>query len=242
MPSYFQEAPIGQIIRFVTKNKAFRYPEEDPSFKIPWEEVEATEKQAQIETPVTAANQDTSSSENTPNHTPGADEKSDPIDQPIRDPERGLSTIPTQGSSAARVFTNATSRTKSREQTRQYTSERFEIEQQETVERRQSSVIVPQKTADGVTLVDWYTTDDPANPQNWNSWYKAFVTFQIFLYTFGVYASSAIYTPATEQVMEKFGVSISEASLGLSMYVLGYGFGPMVSDSQSQPAHIITVL
>ena len=29
--------------------------------------------------------------------------------------------------------------------------------------------------------------------------------------------------------MEKFGVGQSKASLGLSMYVLGYGFGPMVS-------------
>ena len=86
-----------------------------------------------------------------------------------KDPEQGFNTIPTQAS-AAQVFTNATIGAKSREQTKQYTAQRFEVEQQETLERRQSSVIIPQKTADGIILVDWYTTNGPANPQNWNSW------------------------------------------------------------------------
>jgi DHA1 family multidrug resistance protein-like MFS transporter len=67
------------------------------------------------------------------------------------------------------------------------------------------------------------------NPQNWNSWKKAWVALIIFLYTFAVYMASAIYTSAEPMVMEKFGVGQAKASLGLSMYVLGYGFGPMVS-------------
>lgn len=53
------------------------------------------------------------------------------------------------------------------------------------------------------------------------------MTFQIFAYTFVVYCASAIYTPAEPQVMEKFGVGQAKASLGLSMYVIGYGIGPM---------------
>ncbi len=228
MSSYFQETAIGQIARFVTGNKVFHYPEEEPDFQIPWEQVQATEKMDEIKSPAQLGNSDSSSSDDTPQHTPAVDEKSDSIARPNDDPEQGLNTIPTQAS-AARIFTNATARIKSREQTRQYTAERFAVEQQETLERHQSSVIVPQKTAGGITLVDWYTTDDPANPQNWSSWYKTFVTFIIFMYTFGVYASSAIYTPATEQVMSKFGVSIAQASLGLSLYVIGYGVGPLVS-------------
>ena len=237
MSYYLQETVIGQIARYLTGNRVFRYSEEQPNFKIPWEQVQAAEKEAEIAALAGPGNGDSSSPDNTPHHTPAADEKADPIARPDEDPERGLNTIPTQAS-AARVFTNATTRTKSREQTRQYTAERFEVEQQETLERRQSSVIIPQKTADGIILVDWYTTDDPANPQNWNSWYKAFVTFIIFLYTFGVYASSAIYTPATEQVMAKFGVSISKASLGLSLYVIGYGVGPLVRLASS-PTQLI---
>jgi MFS transporter, DHA1 family, multidrug resistance protein len=224
MSSYLQETIAGQLLRYATGNRVFRYPEEIAGFEIPWENVEASEKQAEMA--------DDASADRSNSVTPAADEKSDPIDRPVSraDPEAGLSTIPTQATSAVRGgATPVLTRTKSREQTRQYTRERFEIEQQEAVERQQSSIIVPQKTADGVTLVDWYTTDDPANPQNWGSWYKAFVVFQISAYTFGVYACSAIYTPAQPEVMQRFGLTQAEGSLLLSIYVLGYGFGPMVS-------------
>ena len=234
MASYLQETSTGQIIRFLTRKRVFRYPEEDPNFKIPWEQVQVTEKEAEIEAQAPATNGQSSSSDSSPRQTPAADEKLDPISQRNQPSERGLSTIQTQSSSvAARDFGLVTTRTKTREQTAQYTTERFDIEQQEAIERKQSSVIAPQKTADGITLVDWYTTDDPANPQNWNSWYKAFVTLQIFLYTFGVYAASAIYAPAEGDVMKKFGVGQSKASLGLSMYVIGYGVGPLVRHSNS---------
>ena len=56
--------------------------------------------------------------------------------------------------------TSTISRTKSREQTLPYSAERFQTELQEEAERQQSAIIVPQKTSDGITLVDWYTTDE----------------------------------------------------------------------------------
>jgi MFS transporter, DHA1 family, multidrug resistance protein len=224
MSSYLQETIAGQLLRYATGNRVFRYPEEIPGFEIPWENVEASEKQAELA--------DDASADRNNSVTPTAEEKTDPVDRPVTrtDIEGGLSTIPTQATSGInRGTTPVLTRTKSREQTRQYSRERFEVERQESIERQQSSIIVPQKTADGIVLVDWYTTDDPANPQNWNSWYKAFVVFQISIYTFGVYACSAIYTPAQPEVMQRFGLTQSEGSLLLSIYVLGYGFGPMVS-------------
>jgi DHA1 family multidrug resistance protein-like MFS transporter len=42
------------------------------------------------------------------------------------------------------------------------------------------------------------------------------------MYTFAVYAGSAIYTSSEPGVMEKFGVGQSKASLGLSMYVINF--------------------
>ena len=101
-------------------------------------------------------------------------------------------------------------------------------EEREAVERQESRVILPQKTEDGIILVDWYTTDDPENPQNWQFSKKAWVTFVLWVYTFVVYCASAIYTPSEFGVMEEFVVGIPKAALGLSMYVLGYGFGPML--------------
>ena len=125
-------------------------------------------------------------------------------------------------------------RTKTREQTAPYTEERFQIEREETLQSAKSKPIVPEKTADGITLVDWYRTDDPANPQNWSSAKKAFVGLQIFLYTFVVYCGSAIYVSSEGGVMERFNVGQSKASLGLSLYVIGYGLGPLLFSPLSE--------
>ena len=70
-------------------------------------------------------------------------------------------------------------------------------------------------------LVSWYGPDDPANPQNWSTASKIYVTGVICLYTFTVYLGSAIYTPSIPGVMEQFGVSYAAASLGLSLFVFG---------------------
>lgn len=90
-----------------------------------------------------------------------------------------------------------------------------------TLKRGPTRPISPERTSDGVILVDWYTTDDPANPQNWSFGRKNFVSLQICLYTFAVYLGSAIYTPSEPYVIEVFGVSATAASLGLALYVLG---------------------
>lgn len=203
MSDLLREAALGQVIRYFTRNKALRYPEEDPNFKIPWEEVALEEKEKAIET------------------------ESEPVTPPAanHDPELAgmthtisLAMIPTSASSGR--LQSVASRIMSREQTLPYSAERFQVEQEEDGMRAVSTIIQPQKTSDGVTLVDWYTTDDPANPQNWGSGKKAYVGFLIFVYTFAVYAGSAIYTSSEPGVMEKFGVGQSKASLGLSLYVL----------------------
>ena len=106
-----------------------------------------------------------------------------------------------------------------------------DVEQQNPIEQQQSRVLQPQKTPEGIILIDWYTSDDKANPQNWSSKKKATAALIINLYTFGVYSCSSIITPAHGEIMERFNVSYAEASLGLSMYVIGYGIGPLVSTS-----------
>ena len=73
-----------------------------------------------------------------------------------------------------------------------------------------------------------------ANPQNWSQKKKAFVALQIDLYTFAVYAGSAIYVSSELQVMARFGVADFKASLGLALYVLGYGIGPLLWSPMSE--------
>lgn len=97
--------------------------------------------------------------------------------------------------------------------------------------------------------VKWYGQSDPENPQNWSSGKKFTVTFIICIYTFAVYTSSAIYTNSLPGIMEEFSVGQIEATLGLSLYVLGYGVGPLLFSPLSEipaigrnPVYIVTML
>ncbi|GAA6064616.1 hypothetical protein JCM10212_006570 [Sporobolomyces blumeae] len=77
-------------------------------------------------------------------------------------------------------------------------------------------------------LVDWNGDDDPENPQNWTLKKKLFVGGEIAILTASVYMGSAIYTPGEQSVMADFGVSQTASILGLSLFIVGYGIGPML--------------
>ncbi|KAK4053182.1 GTPase-activating protein [Microbotryomycetes sp. JL201] len=77
-------------------------------------------------------------------------------------------------------------------------------------------------------IVDWYGPDDPENPMNWSAGRKSFVTGCLCLMTTSVYAGSSIYTPGLMGAMQDLGVGQVPASLGLSLFVIGYAIGPLV--------------
>lgn len=93
-------------------------------------------------------------------------------------------------------------------------------------ERAQITTSNNQGTPDKNT-VDWYSPSDPENPQNWSTPKKCFTFGQICILTFTVYIGSAIITPAEPTFVSIYGVSGQVSSLVLSMYVLGYGTGPL---------------
>ncbi|KAL1894056.1 hypothetical protein Sste5346_006198 [Sporothrix stenoceras] len=147
--------------------------------------------------------------------------------------------------------------TRSREETMPYTQERLEVDELHETQRTQSLAVVPQliRTTTGgneyqtAIVVDWYTTDDPANPQNWSTRRRSIVAFIIWLYTFVVYMSSAIYLNSEAGVMETFNVDTTNAALGLSLFVLGYGVGPLLFSPLSEipsigrnPVYAITMI
>lgn len=72
------------------------------------------------------------------------------------------------------------------------------------------------------------------NPQNWPLWKKCFVTSEICLLTFSVYIGSAIFTPGIPTLMEEFGISEVVATLGLTLFVAGYGLGPLLWSPMSE--------
>lgn len=222
MSDIVREAPLGQLLRWVSKNKLFPYPEELPGFELPEtynSVLNSSEKATKFPSATRSHSKDrrqsSESSSESGSTTPGTlDLEKSETEQP--------------GPYDRDVEALNLTRTKSRLETTPYTEDRLEIEAELAIHRTQTKPIVPVKTSDGIVLVDWYTTDDPANPQNWTNSKRFGISLIICLYTFVVYTGSAIYTSSTEGVINRFGVSPTDASLPLSLYVLAYGIGPLL--------------
>lgn len=222
MSDLVREAPLGQLIRFITKNKVLQYPEEKPDFQLP----EAYN--------IVLNNGNLTEKDQTSDHSSDDEAKEA---EALREPGMpGLQHhITTRTIKDADLERNVSlTRTRTRESTIPYSADRLAVEEELAIERSKSIAIAPTKTSDGKILVDWYTTDDPANPQNWSLRKKNFVSLILSLYTFAVYTGSAIYTPSEPGVMSKFGVSATNASLPLSLYVLAYGIGPLIFAPMSE--------
>ncbi|KAG8788862.1 hypothetical protein FRC12_014103 [Ceratobasidium sp. 428] len=79
----------------------------------------------------------------------------------------------------------------------------------------------------GTITVDWHT-NDPENPMNWRSGYRRTLGALIGLSAFCVAFSSSAYAAAIPGIMREFGPNSDVALLGLSLFVLGFGLGPLV--------------
>lgn len=228
MTDLLREAPLGQIIRWVTKNRVLKYPEEMDDFELPAaynavlnSSSEKTHMPIATRTRSSARERARQASQATA--VSGSSDDDETVD--TTELEKSETEQPGPYEQAEQV---ELVRTKSRLETTPYTEERLEIEAELALERTQTKPIVPVKTSDGTVLVEWYTTDDPANPQNWSDKKRFFVSLIICAYTFVVYTGSAIYTSSEEGVIQKWGLRPVDASLPLSLYVLAYGMGPLI--------------
>lgn len=76
-------------------------------------------------------------------------------------------------------------------------------------------------------IVEFSGDDDPDMPRNWSLLSKTLVTLDIMLLNFSFYAASAIFTPSIPGIEEQFGATTAEGTLGLSLFVIAYGIGPL---------------
>ena len=74
---------------------------------------------------------------------------------------------------------------------------------------------------DADTLVDWYGTNDLANPVHWSSRKRLVVAALIFLYTVTVAVGSSVYLVSEPGLRLEYNVSEQQSLLPLSLYVLG---------------------
>ncbi|KAH7176770.1 major facilitator superfamily domain-containing protein [Dactylonectria macrodidyma] len=78
-------------------------------------------------------------------------------------------------------------------------------------------------------IVDWDGPDDPANPHNWSRARKGGTIALVSAITFVTPLASSIFSPSIEQVMIEFNSTDQQlASFIVSVYLLGYCFGPLL--------------
>lgn len=87
-------------------------------------------------------------------------------------------------------------------------------------------------------VVGFVDDNDPEHPLNWpNAKTVLFVT-EVMVLTCVTYMGSSIYTPGQEEIQREFGIGHVVGTLNLSVYVLGYGLGPLVFSPLSEFARI----
>ncbi|KAL6695479.1 MFS general substrate transporter [Trichoderma pleuroticola] len=203
----FRESALGQAIRLVSRNKWLQYPEEKSDFVLPPEYAALLfNSEKQHETTSDRSNSHLNQRSSTPDPASDSSQTADEDGEDLRR-ER------TVGSIHRGPYME---------------HGRFDPEQQIELKKTKSEPIVPHKTNDGVILVDWYTTDDPANPQNWSSFKRSYIVFVICLYTWVTYVAGSVFAFSEPGIVEHFGVSVEASELGLALYVLAYGVGPLI--------------
>lgn len=199
MTDIIREAPLGQLIRWVTGNKYLKYPEEEADFQCPncYSHGERVDSLSTIEEDkadldlneagdAIAREQHRTALDKDVDHGHdhmGLHHQKTNVTVKSNVARHDLEKLDTQ---TTHVTVRSSiggqpslARTKTREMTRAYTRERFDVEREEQSLKELNMPIVAQRNENGDILVDWYTTDDPANPQNWSSKKKIFAGSQI---------------------------------------------------------------
>lgn len=91
-------------------------------------------------------------------------------------------------------------------------------------------------TSETRILVDWYGENDPENPRNWSLFKKTWIMLSMACLTTFIYMGSSIFIPGVEQIEKEFNTSLVKATLPLTVFIIGYGVGPMVLSPLSEHA------
>jgi DHA1 family multidrug resistance protein-like MFS transporter len=182
MSDLIRDAPIGQIIRYLTKNRLLKYPEELDTWQCPqsYDENAATEK-------ITAVQMDEGTREHVAEpHEPTIKEEAEPKEE-IESPQEEVADFSSldgedlEGATMEKIATHkeddhghlehirtvrtttgiervGTRSALTQSKTREQLEEAFRLS---TLEVGPTRPVIPATLDDGTILVDWYTTDDP---------------------------------------------------------------------------------
>ncbi|RJE26836.1 transporter [Aspergillus sclerotialis] len=75
-------------------------------------------------------------------------------------------------------------------------------------------------------VVSWLP-EDARNPMRYSMWRKIMITITVSIATFVVSVGSSAYSGSNQQVVDYFEIDNEVATLGLSLFVLGFALGPL---------------
>ena len=171
MADLIRDAPIGQIIRFITRNKVLLYPEERPDFECPMAysepDMAAKVQKASITSPSSTSNAVSAADEKADADKEGV-EAAEPEESPAALDRDALERIETGNSELERAETardldkvltlrTTLSRvgTKAALEQSRTQAELEDAFRAATLEKEPTRPIIPQRTSDGNILVDW---------------------------------------------------------------------------------------
>ncbi|GAA5936679.1 MFS transporter [Sporobolomyces koalae] len=259
MLDIIRDAPLGQFVNLVSRGRLLPYPDQRPSYVIPERLLPAVQTE-----PLNGASDPTLvASTRTPKSSPRASVLSGyppesasyhsrtVTPQPAVDLERrkteSLPLRPLQGGqdlergSSAQEPQRPLSVAGSDSGSSVNTETRKKREHEHWTKRmmRDPKMVKQEGLEDDYEfLVRWEGPNDPENPQNFSRAKKLFVSFQICLLTFSVYLGASLVASAETGLQEEFGVSRVVSVLPLSLYILGYGVGPMLWSPLQEIPHI----
>lgn len=77
-------------------------------------------------------------------------------------------------------------------------------------------------------IVEFTGPDDPLNPLNWTVRKRVWATILLSFTTFAVTFASSVFSSGLRVVAAEFDISLEVATLGTSLFVLGFAVGPLV--------------
>lgn len=81
-------------------------------------------------------------------------------------------------------------------------------------------------TSEDPYIIDWLP-DDPEDPQRWSGVYKWTTIAIVSWATLAVALSSSAYSGGIESLIRDFGASTELLTAGISLFVVGFAFGPL---------------
>lgn len=82
--------------------------------------------------------------------------------------------------------------------------------------------------------LDWDSPQDPENPQNWPAWKKWYITITTAIVCLCCSLGLSLFVAGTFDLMVEFNASQELCLLGLTFYLIGLAFGPVISAPLSE--------